>query len=142
MSEFTIVGGGAWGTALAVHLGRGAGRVRLWMQEPELVTRMIERRDNPTYLPGVRIPDSVVPSAELSAALHGAEIVLCVVPSIHARAVYRRMAPFLVADAALVVATKGIEEGSLEYTTDNQHLGEQPHTLLAINQQQNQAKDQ
>jgi len=113
-SEVAIIGGGAWGTALSVSLGRRGRAVRLWMHEDDLVTRMLDRRDNPAYLPGVRIPDTVVPSSDLSAVLDGAEVVLCVVPSLHARGVYRRMAPSLAADAALIVATKGIEEDSLE----------------------------
>ncbi len=113
-SEVAIIGGGAWGTALSVHLGRRGRAVRLWMREDDLVTRMLERRDNPAYLPGVRIPDTVVPTSDLAAVLDGAEVVLCVVPSLHARDVYRRMAPSLAADAALIITTKGIEEDSLE----------------------------
>ena len=88
--------------------------MHLWMRGADLVSRMLERRDNPAYLPGVRVPDTVVPTSDLSAALGGAAWVLCAIPSPHARAVYRRMAPFLAADAAVVIATKGIEEGSLE----------------------------
>ncbi len=113
-SEVAIIGGGAWGTALCVHLGREGTAVRLWMHDDDLVTRMLERRDNPAYLPGVRIPDTVVPTSDPCAVLDGAQVVLCAVPSLHARGVYRRMAPFLAADAAVIITTKGIEEDSLE----------------------------
>ena len=113
-SEVAIIGGGAWGTALAVHLGRAGRAVRLWIHENDLVTRMLERRDNPAYLPGVRIPDAVVPTSDLGVAVDGAEVVLCAVPSLHARGVYLRLAPLLARDAAVIIATKGIEEDSLE----------------------------
>jgi glycerol-3-phosphate dehydrogenase (NAD(P)+) len=113
-SVVAIIGGGAWGTALSVHLGRAGRTVRLWIHEHDLVTRMLERRDNPAYLPGVRIPDAVQPTSDLGAALDGAEVVLCAVPSLHARGVYRRLAPLLALDAAVIIATKGIEEDSLE----------------------------
>jgi glycerol-3-phosphate dehydrogenase (NAD(P)+) len=95
------------------------------MRDAELVARMVERRDNPAYLPGVQIPDSVTPSTDLAAVLDGAQLVLCAVPAQHARGVYRRMAPLLPAQAAVVVTTKGIEEVSLDLPLDvaGQELG-------------------
>ena len=115
MDERTIaiVGGGAWGTALAVHLGGRGNRVSLWMREPELVSRMVDRRDNPAYLPGVCVPDTVSPSCDLAEVVRDADLALSVVPSLFARGVFRELAPHLAAGVPMLVATKGIEEKSL-----------------------------
>ena len=111
--RIAVVGGGAWGSALALHLARCGHAVRLWMRETDLVERMRTRGDNPLYLPGVRFPESVVPDDRLEPVLHDAEIVIAAVPSLYARSVYREMAPLMAGGVPLIVATKGIEEGSL-----------------------------
>ena len=108
-----IVGGGAWGTALAIHFGRLGYDVRLRMRDPGLVRRMIERRDNPAYLPGVTIPAQVRPLLSLAEALDGAEIAIGAVPSQFARMVYREMAGDLLPRTAVVVTSKGVEEETL-----------------------------
>jgi len=96
-----VIGGGAWGTALAIHI------------EADLVERMHERRDNPMYLPGVAIPERVTPCGDLAATVLGAEAVLVVVPSQFARQVYAELAPHLPPGLPVVVATKGIEVDTL-----------------------------
>lgn len=108
-----IVGGGAWGTALAVSLGKSGAPVAIWMHEDELVRRMVSRRDNPVYLPGIEIPDTVKPTTDLAAATLGASLVVFAVPTPYARALYDRLAPHLAAHVPVVVATKGIEEDTL-----------------------------
>jgi glycerol-3-phosphate dehydrogenase (NAD(P)+) len=113
VERVAIIGGGAWGTALAVHLGRLGRTVRQWVREPEVVARMLERRDNPAYLPGIAIPDLVEPTTDLEAALRGVSLAVVAVPTPFARPVYRELAPFVAPDLPVVVAAKGIEEGSL-----------------------------
>ncbi len=115
MSErgICVVGAGAWGTALAVHLARAGRPVRLWVRETELFERMAEHRDNPVFLPGVAIPEKVTPFNRLSELSAADDHVLFVVPSAFARSVYREMSGSLAPEAKVVVATKGIEEGSM-----------------------------
>jgi len=129
-----VIGGGAWGSALAAHLARKGAEVRLWIREPDLVARMLERRDNPAYLPGVQMPESVIPCGDLSGALEDAGTVLAVVPSQYARAVYREMAPRFEDDVPLIVAAKGIEEGTLALplTVAREELGkDRPLAVLS-----------
>ena len=114
----TIVGGGAWGTALAVHLGSLGREVVLWMREEDLVLRVQERRDNPVYLPGVEIPRAVRATADLGEAQEGTGPVLAVVPTPYARSVYRSMAEALDGSRTLVLGSKGIEEASLALPLD------------------------
>lgn len=135
MSQGTIaiVGGGAWGTALAVEFARSGAVVRLWMREPELVARMRERRDNPVYLPGVRVPQEVAPTTDAGEALRDADHALFVVPTRFARAVYRDLRPHLVPALPLIVACKGIEEDSLALPFDvaRQEFGDS-HPLAVL----------
>jgi glycerol-3-phosphate dehydrogenase (NAD(P)+) len=112
-SSIAIVGGGAWGTALAVHLAGRERGVRLWMREADLVARMKERRDNPVYLPGVEVPRSVAPTSELAEAVLGADLVVFAVPTPFARQIYAPLAGHLGPGVPVVVATKGIEEDTL-----------------------------
>lgn len=108
-----VVGAGAWGTALAAHLGERCDRVSLWVFEPELAEAMRESRENGVYLPGIRIPDSVWPTAILAEALQGAELVLLVVPSHAFRRVAGQAAASVPQQAIVVSATKGIEVETL-----------------------------
>jgi glycerol-3-phosphate dehydrogenase (NAD(P)+) len=109
----TIIGGGAWGTALAVHLAHNGHRIDLWLRERELVARINEERRNPIYLPGIPIPEGVTAHANAADALQGSALVLLVVPSAFARALYREIAADIPAGVPLVVAAKGIEERTL-----------------------------
>ena len=71
MDKVSVIGGGAWGTALAIHAGACGHSVNLWLFEEELVEHIRAHRTNPVYLPGVPIPRSVTPQAELSKTLSG-----------------------------------------------------------------------
>lgn len=109
MKQIAIIGGGSWGTALALSLGRKGHGVRLWVFEEELVESINCRRRNELYLPEFELPECVSASHSLQAVLDGAAIVLTVVPSHHCRAVYQSMLPSLRPGMLLVSATKGIE---------------------------------
>ena len=55
----TVLGGGAWGTALASHCARVGLPVRMWIREPDVAAAVNERRENPAYLPGVELPEGL-----------------------------------------------------------------------------------
>src|SRR5579871_1919463 len=115
MSQIAIIGGGAWGTGLAIVLGRkGSHRVRLWAHETDVCESITHRRINERFLPGRPIPDSVTASNDLSAVLKSAQILVSVMPSQHCRALFERMRPLIEPEALIVSATKGIEEESLQ----------------------------
>jgi glycerol-3-phosphate dehydrogenase (NAD(P)+) len=114
MSEIAVIGAGAWGTSLAIVLGRkGTHRVRLWAHEPEVVESISRRRTNEKFLPGHLIPEAVAVSSELERVVEGAEILVSVMPSQHCRALFERMRPLLPPEILVISATKGLEEGSL-----------------------------
>jgi glycerol-3-phosphate dehydrogenase (NAD(P)+) len=115
MSEIAVIGAGAWGTGLAIVLGRkGTHRVRLWAHEVEVCESISHRRINEKFLPGRTIPDSVTATNDLAIALKDPQIVVSVMPSQHCRSLYERMRPMIPPAALIVSATKGLEENSLQ----------------------------
>jgi glycerol-3-phosphate dehydrogenase (NAD(P)+) len=114
MAKVTVVGGGAWGTALACVAARREHEVTLWAIEPQVVADVGEQHENVPYLPGVKLPSSIRATSDMRAAVEGAALVVLVPPSAFLRDVATKAAPHVGADAAVVVATKGIEEKSLE----------------------------
>src|ERR1700690_2611957 len=119
MKKIAILGAGSWGTALAIALGRSRQphRVSLWVHGADVLAGLRDRCENVVYLPGMRLPDDVEITDDVGAALAGADIVLGVMPSAHARGVYTAVLEHLGAEGAsgtiFVSATKGIERGSL-----------------------------
>jgi glycerol-3-phosphate dehydrogenase (NAD(P)+) len=111
VKKIAIIGAGSFGTALAVVLAksRRPHRLAMWGHSAEVVDLLSTRRCNEIYLPGFELPPEVQVTGALEEALAGAEIVLGVMPSAHAREVYRAMRPHLAPHAAFVSATKGLE---------------------------------
>jgi glycerol-3-phosphate dehydrogenase (NAD(P)+) len=111
MKKIAIIGGGAWGTALAIALTRSsvAHRLALWAHSADVVEMLSARRVNEIYLSGFELPADVEITGGLEKALAGADIVLGVMPSAHARALYRAMRPHVAPNSTFVSATKGLE---------------------------------
>src|SRR5262249_2464510 len=103
------LGAGRWGTALGVHLGRVGHDVRLWGRDAALVGEMATRRANSVYLPDVMLPDSLSVTSEIEAAVRGAGLVVCAVPSHGCRLVLRHAAPHISRARIIVSGTKGLE---------------------------------
>lgn len=108
-----ILGGGGWGTGLAIVLAPKCETVRLWVYERDLALRIAATRENDIYLPGLPLPANVEVTADLGVALQGAKIVLGVMPSRHARSLWTQALPHLHATMIFVSAIKGVENGTL-----------------------------
>lgn len=112
--KIAVLGNGAWGTSLAIHLARRGGHeVVLWGHDPADVASMVRDRANERFLPGFPFPDGIVPTADAGTALDGAGLVLVVVPSEFFRATVRGMVGHVAPGTVAVSATKGLEQGSL-----------------------------
>jgi glycerol-3-phosphate dehydrogenase (NAD(P)+) len=119
MSQIAVIGGGAWGTGLAIVLGRkGSHRVRLWAHELDVCESITRQHVNERFLPGRAIPESVSASNDLAATLKDSDIVVSVMPSQHCRRLFERMRPLVPPKALIVSATKGLEEESLLRMTE------------------------
>jgi len=103
-----VIGGGAWGTALAQVAAAGGQPVLLWAREREVVADINERGENRTFLAGLPLHESVRATAEL-AELAGCDALLVVTPAQHLRSTLSLLPPL---DIPLVLCAKGMEEGS------------------------------
>ncbi len=119
MSKIAVIGAGAWGTAIAVVLGRKKSHdVVLWAHEPEVRESINARHVNEPFLAAHPIPDSVTATNSFEDALHDADIVVSVMPSHHTRRVFQPMLPYLKPDMLFVSATKGIENDTFLRMTE------------------------
>ncbi|MGE0179931.1 MAG: NAD(P)H-dependent glycerol-3-phosphate dehydrogenase [Sphingomonas sp.] len=109
-----IIGGGAWGTALAQVAAAGGEDVALWALEDEVVRSINERHENALYLPGLALRPSLRATGDLG-DLGDREALLVVTPAQHLRAVLSRLPA---TDRPLVLCSKGIEEGSGKLMTE------------------------
>jgi len=113
VSRITILGGGSWGTSLAIVLARRGGHeLTLWVRNSSLAETIQRERVNSVYLPGFPVPREVRVTADEREAAASAEILLGVMPSAFSRSIYTRILPHLRADAVIVSATKGLEPGT------------------------------
>lgn len=108
-----MLGAGSWGTALSVHLAGVGHNVRLWAREGDVVSEMRSARENRVFLPGIVLPEAIVPCERFDEALAGVDLVLVVTPSHGTRSVLRAAAPFMRPRATVVSATKGLEVETL-----------------------------
>jgi glycerol-3-phosphate dehydrogenase (NAD(P)+) len=119
MSRITVIGAGAWGTALSIVLGRqNRHTIRLWAHEQEVRDTIAATRTNRMFLPGYCIPDRVEVTGELSEAVESAAFVVSAIPSQHCRTVFQKLAPRLKPEMFLVSATKGLEQATLFRMTE------------------------
>jgi glycerol-3-phosphate dehydrogenase (NAD(P)+) len=117
-NRLAIIGGGSWGTALAITLAPRFDSVRMWVYERELAEQMQRERENPVYLPGFQLPANVTAMEDVEGVLQDAGIVLSVVPSHVVRSVFQTILPYLQREMVIVSATKGLENGTLDRMTD------------------------
>lgn len=127
-----VLGGGAWGTALAATMRRAGHDVRLWARDPGTV-EAIGRGANPRYLPGIDLPEGIAATADPAEALAGAACVLSVVPAQALRHVLKDVGAHVPADATFVLCAKGIERetGLLLSQIAQEYLPDTPLAVLS-----------
>ena len=118
MARIAIIGGGAWGTALACVARRGGHEARIWVREPEIAEAIDAGRGNPVFLPDIALEPGIAATADMAAAADGADAVLLVAPSQFLRAVATALRPHLPAATPVVLCAKGIEHDTLALMTE------------------------
>ena len=108
-----ILGGGSWGTALAVHLALAGWSPTLWVRDPILAQDIARTRENRVYLPGMILPESLSVTPDLGEALSRATLLVLAIPCQSCREVLSRVAKALPRPLPLAGATKGIENSTL-----------------------------
>jgi len=112
MGRVGVIGGGAFGTAMACVLRRRGHEVALWAREREVVDAINVRRENTVFLRGVALPDGIVATTALSTAAGGADFILLVPPAQHMRAVTAALQPHVAPGTPVVSCSKGMERGT------------------------------
>ncbi len=130
IGSVAVVGGGAWGTALAQVAAIAGRQVTLWAFEPEVVAEVNTAHANTAFLPGAALDPGIRATGDLGEAAR-AHAVLLATPAQHARRVLRQLAPALKPGAVLVLCAKGVEQGALALMTEVA-AAEVPSARLAV----------
>jgi glycerol-3-phosphate dehydrogenase (NAD(P)+) len=115
-SKAGVIGGGAWGTALAQVCARAGLDTTLWAREPEVVEGVNSVHENAPFLPGVILDPRVRATADM-ADLASSGLVLAVAPAQHLRAALAAFAPHAPDGLPILLCAKGVEQGSLKLMT-------------------------
>ncbi|MBM3530714.1 MAG: NAD(P)-dependent glycerol-3-phosphate dehydrogenase [Alphaproteobacteria bacterium] len=116
IERIAVLGGGAWGTALAMTAARAGRKVTLWEHDAVNAERLAKQRES-RFLPGVRIEDGIAVTRELSDAAR-AEAILLVVPAQVLRQVATSLSALIAPGTPLIACAKGIEHGSRKFMTE------------------------
>lgn len=114
MAEIGVIGSGSWGTALALVLNKNGHHVTIWSYLKEEADEIRKKRENPSKLPGVHIPEEIEITTDLQGSVEGKDVVVLAVPSMATRATAKKMCPYVKEEQILVNVAKGIEEGTLK----------------------------
>ena len=131
MAEIGVIGSGSWGTALALVLNKNGHHVTIWSYLKEEADEIRKKRENPSKLPGVHIPEEIEITTDLQGSVEGKDVVVLAVPSMATRATAKKMCPYVKEEQILVNVAKGIEEGTLK-TLSEQIEEEIPQADVAV----------
>ena len=112
--KIAVIGGGSWGTALAVSLSSNGHTVKIWDLDKAHLEELSNNRENVRYLPEVKFPDGLQIAFTVEEAIEGSDIVLFSVPAQHFRSALDGALPYLKPEMILVNVAKGIEQKSLK----------------------------
>ncbi len=127
-----VIGGGAWGTAIADRLVRNGHEVLLWAREEDVVESVNTRHENPRFLSGAMLAPALCATGDMQVALRDAHLVLYAAPSHVLRAVVASGAAAIAPGTVLAVATKGIERDTLALMTDVVASAAPGHPVVAV----------
>ncbi len=117
MQNIGVIGGGAWGTALAVVARRAGRPVTLWALEPEVVATINAQNRNALYLPDVHLEAGIQATGDVTVAA-AADVVFLVTPAQHLRGVCKQLVPHIKPKTPVIICTKGIERDTSALMTD------------------------
>ena len=118
MLKIAIIGGGAWGTALACVVRRSGHEAVMWIREPEVVELINAGLGNPIFLPDTEIETDIVATSDLAAAAANSDAILLVVPAQFLRRVMENLQTSLRPGTPLVICSKGVEQGTCSLMTE------------------------
>ncbi|HOK03675.1 MAG TPA: NAD(P)H-dependent glycerol-3-phosphate dehydrogenase [Victivallales bacterium] len=114
----TVLGDGAWGTAIALLLHLNGHKVSLWGAFPENICEIRKTRENSRFLPGIRIPEEIGLFEDGNEAIKKSELVVLAIPSQFLRSVLRNLNVELFKDKMILNLAKGIENNTLKRVSE------------------------
>jgi glycerol-3-phosphate dehydrogenase (NAD(P)+) len=133
LTKATVLGSGAMGTVMAQILAANCACVALLVRRPEVVEELLVRRENRRYLPGMRLSEKIVPTADAARALANCELAISAMPCQFVREAWQRCGPLAPPDALVCSVTKGIEMQTLLRPSEiiREIAAEQPLAVLS-----------
>ncbi len=113
MTKIGVIGGGSWGTALAILLANKNNEVHIWVRDELQLKQMKELRENKKYLPGVFIPDEIVVTNDISKVIYNKELIVLAVASHGIRESLNEGKKDFNKEQVIVNVAKGIENDTL-----------------------------
>ncbi len=118
MAKTGVIGAGSWGIALAKVLHGNGHEVTVWSIVEAEIAMLKEKHEHVDKLPGVKLPEDMVFTTDLKAAIDGMDYLILAVPSVFTRSTAKSMAPFVKPGQVIVCVAKGIEEDTLMTLSD------------------------
>lgn len=118
MADYSVIGAGSWGTALARVLAKNGHQVTVWSIMEDEIVMLKEKHEHELKLPGVKLPDSIYYTTDLKEAVENKEMLVLAVPSPFTRSTAKSMAPFVKEGQLIVNVAKGIEDVTYMTLTD------------------------
>jgi glycerol-3-phosphate dehydrogenase (NAD(P)+) len=129
-AEIGVIGGGAWGTALAQTARAAGNSVTLWAREPEVAAEINQQHRNTPFLPGVLLDPGLRATTDL-AEVACLKTILLVAPAQHIRTVTRTLASHIAPDTNVVICAKGLEQATGKLLGDVLHET-LPHAMPGV----------
>lgn len=108
-----VLGGGSWGTALAILLANKGYDVDMWLRDESQIAEMNETRENKRYLPNIKLPDNLRVSSDLEGVIHNKQTILLSVPTHGVRDILNKSKGYISSSQIIVNVAKGIENDTL-----------------------------
>ncbi|MCX7919410.1 MAG: NAD(P)H-dependent glycerol-3-phosphate dehydrogenase [bacterium] len=132
--SIAVLGAGSWGITLARLLANKGEQVSLWEFDPNAFTNLVQHREHYRFLPGIKIPNSVRITNELTEAVKGSQAILLALPSHTIRSVCQQLVPYISNQIAIVNCAKGLEAETHLRMSEviTQVLPEKYHTRITV----------
>ncbi len=112
-SSIGVLGAGAWGTALAIHLAKLHPQIQLWGRNTQALQKVISQKENSRYLPGAMLSDNIIPCVDFSRLVQTSDFIIVAVPSLTMREMMQRINSNASENLqGIIWACKGLEQGS------------------------------
>lgn len=128
MQTISVLGDGAWGTAVAQCIGTNGHYVTLWCNNQEAASAIIKDQKNTIYLPDIQLSSNITTTTDIKIALQ-ADIIFEAVPVKYLRSVLEKAAPYVTLEQLWIVLSKGIEQNTFLLPS---HIIEQVLTVKNI----------